>query len=233
MAAAGADLLDVGGESTRPGAAAVSPEEERARVLPVVRGLAAALGGRVPVSIDTRNAGTMAAALEAGAAVVNDVSGLSHDPAAAGLVAARGCPVVLMHARGTPAEMAGRAEYADLGLEVRAELAARLEAAERAGVRRDRVLLDPGVGFAKRSADNPELLRRLPLLLGLGCRVLVGASRKRFIGALGGEEVAARRGPGSVAAALFALDRGASVLRVHDVAETVQAVRVWMGLRGE
>ena len=231
MVQAGADILDVGGESTRPGAAPVSPEEEQARVLPVLAGLVRALGGRVPLSIDTRNAGTMAAALDAGAAIVNDVSGLAHDPASAGLVAARGCPVVLMHMRGTPATMGGLAQYADVAAEVAAELRTRLSAVEAQGVARAQVALDPGVGFAKLGADNAALLRGLPLLLGLGCRLVVGVSRKRFLGALGGGAPGERM-PGSVAAGLFALSRGASVLRVHDVAATVQAVRVWEGLKG-
>ncbi len=232
LAAEGADILDVGGESTRPGAARVAPDEEQARILPVIAALARALGGRVPISVDTRNAATMAAALDAGAAIVNDVSGLAHDGESAGLVARRGCPVVLMHMRGTPATMAGLARYGDVAVEVEAELAALLARAEAAGVRRSQVALDPGIGFAKGAEDAPALLRRLPLLLGLGCRVLVGVSRKGFVGALSGVAEPWARLPGSLAAGLFALSRGASILRVHDVAATVQAVRVWDALTG-
>jgi dihydropteroate synthase len=227
MLAAGAAILDIGGETTRPGAPPTSPEVEQGRILPVIRALAEA-GARI--SVDTRHAATMGAALDAGAAIVNDVSALTHDPAAAALVAARGCPVVLMHMRGTPETMNDLARYGDVAAEVAAELAARLAAAEAAGIPRGRIALDPGIGFAKNAAQNVALLQRLPLLLGLGCALLVGVSRKRFIGTIGGEPVADRRGPGSIAAGLFALSRGASVLRVHDVAETVQAVRVWRAL---
>ncbi len=227
MAAAGADILDVGGESTRPGAEPVSPVEEMARVLPVI---AALVGCGTPVSIDTRNAATMQAALAAGAAIVNDVSGLGHDSEAAAVVARARCPVVLMHMRGTPATMAGLARYDDLAAEVAAELGASLARAEAAGVRRADVALDPGIGFAKGAGQNPELLRRLPALLGFGCRLLVGVSRKRFLDEGAATLEPKARLPGSLAAGLYALSRGASILRVHDVAETVQAVRVWQAL---
>jgi dihydropteroate synthase len=229
MAAAGADLVDVGGESVRPGAQPTSPEAERQRVVPVIRALA---GQGVAVSVDTRNAATMAAALDAGARIVNDVSALTHDPASAGLVAVRGCPVVLMHMRHDPATMTALARYDDVALEVTQELAARVVAAEAAGIARARIAVDPGVGFAKTPDHNLALLPRLALLLNLGCPVVVGVSRKRFIGLLSGERTARRRGPGSIAAGLHAALHGAAVLRVHDVAETVQAVRVWRGLIG-
>ena len=229
MIAEGAGILDIGGESTRPGAAPVPPEEERRRVLPVI----AALAGRgVPLSVDTRNASTMAAALDAGAAIVNDVSALSHDPAAASLVARRGCPVVLMHMRGTPATMMAHAAYGDVAAEVLAELAARIGAAEAAGVARSSIAVDPGIGFAKTAEHNIMILKRLSILLGLGCRIVVGASRKRFIGQLSGTGDAKQRMPGSIAAGLYALSQGATVLRVHDVAATVQAVRTWQRLAG-
>jgi dihydropteroate synthase len=229
MIAEGAGLLDIGGESTRPGAVPVPPDEERRRVLPVITALA---GCGVPLSVDTRNASTMAAALDAGAAIVNDVSALSHDPAAAPLIASRNCPVVLMHMRGTPATMMAHAAYGDVVAEVLAELAARIDAAEAAGVARPRIAIDPGIGFAKTAEHNIILLQRLPILLGLGCRIVVGASRKRFIGLLGGAEDAKQRMAGSIAAGLYALSQGATVLRVHDVAATVQAVRVWQRLAG-
>ena len=228
MAAAGAALVDVGGESTRPGAQPTPPDVEQARILPVIRALARA---GLRISADTRNASTMAAALDAGAAVINDVSGLTYDPAAAPLLAQRGCPVVLMHMRGTPETMGALATYGDVAAEVARELEARLLAAMEAGIAPERILLDPGFGFAKTAAHSAELLRRLPVLLQLGRPLLVGVSRKSLIGALSGEREAARRGPGSMAAALAALQRGATVLRVHDVAETVQAVRVWQGLQ--
>jgi dihydropteroate synthase len=228
MIAQGADILDIGGESTRPGAAPVSAAEEQARVLKLVRALA---GHGAAISIDTRNASTMAAALEAGASIVNDVSGLAYDPEAAALVAARGCRVVLMHMRGTPATMQSLAAYGDVVDEVKAELAARIEAAVRAGVRPENIVVDPGIGFAKTAAQNIALLQGLRAFCALGFPVLVGVSRKAFVGALGGEADPARRVAGSVAAALFALEQGASILRVHDVHETAQAVRVWTTLR--
>lgn len=229
MIVEGAGILDIGGESTRPGAAPVPPDEEQRRVLPVIAALA---GGGVPLSVDTRNAGTMAAALDAGASVVNDVSALSHDPAAASLVARRGCPVVLMHMRGTPTTMMAHTAYGDVAAEVLAELAARIEAAEAAGIARPRIAIDPGIGFAKTDEQNIMLLQRLPILLGLGCRIVVGVSRKRLIGRLSGVEDAKQRMAGSIAAGLYALSQGATILRVHDVAATVQAVRVWQRLAG-
>ncbi len=230
MTAAGADVIDVGGESTRPGATPVSPEQEQARVLPVIRALAAE---GIVVSADTRNAATMAAALDAGARIVNDVSALAHDPEAAPLVAARGCPVVLMHMRGVPATMTDFADYADAPWDVLRELGARRDAAERAGIARAAIVLDPGIGFAKRSTHSAALLVRLPVLLNLGCRLLVGVSRKSLIERLAGPAAPGQRLGGSLAAGLRALLGGAAILRVHDVAETVQAVRVWQGLGGE
>jgi dihydropteroate synthase len=229
MVGAGADLVDVGGESTRPGAPATPPGVEQARILPVIRALAA--DGTV-VSADTRNAETMAMALEAGARIINDVSGLAYDAAAAPLLAAHGCPVVLMHMRGVPATMQGLTAYDDVAVDVAIELAARLEFAAAAGISRDRLALDPGIGFAKGPGQNETLLARLGVLLNLGCPLVVGLSRKGFIGRLSGEQDPARRGPGSLAAGLMATLSGASVLRVHDIAETIQAIRVWQGLTG-
>ena len=229
MLANGAAILDVGGESTRPGATPVSPEDEQARVVPVIRALAAQ--GAV-VSIDTRNAETMARALDAGACIVNDVSALRHDPASRSLVATRRCLVVLMHMRGTPQTMRGFAQYGDVVAGVCGELAATVAAAEAAGIRRECIAVDPGFGFAKTAEHNIALLRGLAVLAGLGLPVVVGISRKNTIGMLSGVDDPRRRGPGSVAAALFAWTRGARILRVHDVGETVQALRVWRGLAG-
>ena len=229
MAASGADILDVGGESTRPGSCPVAPQEEQRRVVPIVRALASA--GHV-VSIDTRNAATMAAALDAGARIVNDVSALAHDPDSAALVASRRAPVVLMHLRGTPDTMMSLARYDDVAAEVTRELAQRIAAAEAAGIAHHQIAVDPGIGFAKDGPQNRELLRRLPILLNLGCRILLGVSRKSLVGAILGDLPAKQRGPGSLAAALFGLARGATILRVHDVIETVQAVRVWQALAG-
>jgi dihydropteroate synthase len=226
----GADIIDVGGESTRPGAAPTPPELERARILPVIRALAAA---GVLVSVDTRHAGTMAAALDAGAAIVNDISALTHDPHSAALVAERGCPVVLMHSRGTPATMMAEAHYKDVIAEVMAELADRIAAAERAGIRRAAIAIDPGFGFAKHPAHSLALLRGLAALTTMGLPIVAGVSRKGFIRKTSGEPDPARNFPGSIAAGLFALSRGAAILRVHDVRETAQAVRVWHSLKTE
>jgi dihydropteroate synthase len=224
MLEAGADILDVGGESTRPGASAITAAEEMARVLPVVRELAKA----APVSIDTRNAATMAAALDAGAEVINDVSALRHDPAALTLVARSQVPVILMHMPGDdPATMQAMASYDDVALHVAGFLRDRIATCEALGIPRGRIAVDPGIGFGKTLAHNLALIERLPLLAALGCRVVLGASRKRFIGTLSGVEAAADRVPGSLAAALAGAARGAAVLRVHDVAQTVQALAVW------
>jgi dihydropteroate synthase len=227
MRADGADIVDVGGESARPGASPTPPDTERGRILTVIRALAKA---GVLVSVDTRHAATMAAALDAGAAIVNDITGLTNDPASAQLVAARGCPVILMHMRGTPATMMGLAHYQDVVAEVAAELTSLTRAATRAGVAPDAIAIDPGFGFAKHPPQSLALLRGLSGLRALGFPILAGVSRKGFIGAASGEDQPARRFPGSIAAGLFALCQGASILRVHDVRETVQAVKMWHAL---
>jgi dihydropteroate synthase len=224
MAADGAAIVDVGGESTRPGAAPVSLSQEQDRILPVIHRLAAA---GVCVSVDTRHAATMRAALAAGARIVNDVSGLTHDPSAVAEVAAHACPVVLMHMRGTPATMMSQAVYRDVVTEVRAELQARIDSSVQAGIRPQQIAVDPGIGFAKQADHSQAVLRRLADFVSLGFPVLIGVSRKAFIGALSGEPQADRRLGGSLAAGVFAVSQGASILRVHDVRETVQALRVW------
>jgi dihydropteroate synthase len=229
MAADGADIIDVGGETTRPGSHPTDIATEIARVVPVIAGLA---GAGLCVSVDTRNAATMGAALDAGARIVNDVSALTHDPAALALLAARDCPVVLMHMRHDPASMTARAHYEDVAGEVLAELAARVAAAVAAGIRRENIAVDPGIGFAKTPAHNLALLPHLAALLALGCPILVGVSRKGFIGQLSGVAEPRRRHAGSLAAALHAVAHGATILRVHDVAQTAQALRVWRGLVG-
>jgi dihydropteroate synthase len=224
LLAEGADVLDVGGESTRPGAAETPAEIEQARVLPVIRALAEA--GAV-LSIDTRHASTMEAALGAGARIVNDTSGLAFDPQAAPLVRARRCPVIIQHMRGVPATMASLTRYDDVAVEVTRELGQRLEAT---GLDPALVMVDPGIGFAKLPDHNLEILARLPILLNLGCRVLVGASRKSFVGATAGAPQPASRLPGSLAAGIAAVRGGAAMLRVHDVGATVQALRIWRGI---
>lgn len=224
---AGADLVDIGGESTRPNAEPVSPEEEQRRVLPVVQALASA---GVPVSIDTRNAQTMAAALDAGARIVNDVTALTHDPGALPLVAERKVPVILMHMRGTPQTMQQDPQYDDVVGEVADYLLKRAKACEAVGIAAQDICLDPGIGFGKTMAHNLALLAGLERLVDLGYPLLIGVSRKAFIGRLAGGAEPKTRSPGSIAAALAAIAKGAAILRVHDVAETAQALAVWSAI---
>jgi dihydropteroate synthase len=229
MAAAGAALIDVGGESTRPGAASVWEGDELKRVLPVVERLARS---GTAVSVDTRKAAVMEAALAAGAAMINDVSALTWDDRAAEVVAGAGCPVVLMHHQGTPETMQQSPRYdRPVTFEVYDWLEARIEAAVAAGIDRARIVVDPGIGFGKTVQHNLRLLNGLSLFHGLGCPLMLGASRKRMIGALSGEAPADRRLAGSLALALKGAEQGVQLLRVHDVPETVQAMRVWRGLR--
>jgi dihydropteroate synthase len=231
LADAGADILDIGGESTRPGAEPVPADEEIARVVPVIAALRAE-GLAVPISIDTRKAAVAQAAFHAGADLLNDVSALTYDPASLRLAAATGRPVCLMHAQGDPRTMQDAPAYDDVLLDVYDYLEARVAAAEAAGIPRARILVDPGIGFGKTVAHNLPLIRGLALLHGLGCAVVLGASRKRFIGAIAGAAEPAARVPGSIVVALEALRQGAQVLRVHDVAETRQAVALWQALNG-
>ncbi|HYD40635.1 MAG TPA: dihydropteroate synthase [Anaeromyxobacter sp.] len=224
----GADLVDVGGESTRPGAPPVAAAEELRRVIPVIERLRAR-GFAVPISVDTSKPEVARAALDAGADLVNDVQGLAS-PELAELVAARGGPAVLMHMRGTPADMASRAVYGDVVEEVAAELEQALARAERAGVRRERVVLDPGIGFAKTAEQSLALLAGLGRLRRLGCPLLVGPSRKSFIGKLTGAEVADRL-PGTLAAVAACVLAGVELVRVHDVAAARQAARVAAAIR--
>lgn len=223
MAQEGADVLDVGAESTRPGSDRVEPAEQIARLREVLPALAD-LG--VCLSIDTTRAAVAELAIRHGACIVNDVSAGREDPALLPLVASSGCGVVLMHMLGEPRTMQQDPHYDDVVGEVRAFLAGRLEAAERAGIARARCIVDPGIGFGKTLEHNLALLARLDALAELGCPVLVGASRKRFLGALADEPQPERRLAGSIAAACAAYERGATLYRVHDVAPTVQALRV-------
>lgn len=229
MAAAGAALIDVGGESTRPGAAAVWAQDEIARTVPVIERLARA---GTAVSIDTRQAEVMSAALAAGVHLINDVSGLCHDKAALGVVAAAGCPVVLMHSPDAKHSLHGDGKTGgDALLSVYDWLEARVEAVVAGGVARSKIIIDPGIGFGKGVSDNLALLNGLSLFHGLGCPVLLGASRKRIIGALSNEAPVDQRLGGSVALALAGAAQGVQLLRVHDVPETVQALRIWRGMR--
>lgn len=223
----GADIIDVGGESTRPGAQPVSVAEEIDRTIPVVAALAKA--GAL-VSIDTRHARTMATAIDAGATIVNDVTALTGDPDSLNLVARQRVPVVLMHMRGEPRTMQAEPHYDDAVVDIRTYLAERLAACVKAGIAENAVALDPGIGFGKTVAHNLELLRGLPELASLGRPLLVGASRKSFIGKLSSDAPTTDRLGGSLATALFAAANGARLLRVHDVAETRQALAIWQVL---
>jgi dihydropteroate synthase len=223
----GAHLVDVGGESTRPGAAPVDADEEMARVLPVVRELAAA---GVKVSIDTRNAVTAERAMEAGALIINDVTGFG-DPMMRAVAAATGAASVVNHMpTDDPRTMQAHAHYDDVVADVMAFFVCRLAECRAAGI--TDLVVDPGIGFGKTTAHNLLLLDQLHRYTDLDCPVLVGASRKRFIGELAGDVAPAERGAGSIAAALAAVDRGARIVRVHDVAEHIQALRVWHAIRG-
>jgi dihydropteroate synthase len=231
LAGSGADILDIGGESTRPGADPVGLDQELGRVIPVIEGLKAA-GCSKPISIDTRKAAVAEAALAAGAVMFNDVSALTYDHRSLA-VAAEAPSVCLMHALADPRTMQDDPRYGDVLLDVYDFLELRVAAAEAAGVARARIVIDPGIGFGKTLEHNLALIRRLSLFHGLGCAVMLGASRKRFIGTLSGVAEASERTSGSVAAALSGLAQGVHFLRVHDVAETRQALQVWHAIARE
>jgi dihydropteroate synthase len=228
MLEAGAAIIDIGGESTRPGAAATFEDEEIRRVVPAVE-YCSAMGAAI--SLDTRRAGVLAAGLAAGADMANDVSALRYDPRMIEVVAARGCPVILMHAPGAGEDLHAGGQYRDVVSEVFDFLAAARDRAIAAGVDEGRIICDPGIGFGKSLADNLALINALPLFHALGCPLMLGVSRKRMIGAMSREEEAGQRLAGSIALALKGMEAGVHLLRVHDVAETVQARNVWRGLR--
>lgn len=229
MAEAGADLLDIGGESTRPGAETVPVEAEIARTAPVIAAMTQALS--VPISIDTRKAPVAQAALGAGAALINDVSGLTYDAGMAALARAANAPVCVMHALGDPATMQENPHYDNVLLDVYHWLSARIDALEAQGIPRSAIIADPGIGFGKTQAHNLTLLQNLSAFHGLGCAILLGASRKRFVGTIGKALRTDDRMPGSIAVGLAALAQGVQLLRVHDVAETAQAVRLWQAVQ--
>lgn len=224
MVAAGADFVDVGGESTRPGADPVHAAEEISRVVPVIAGLASR---GVRVSCDTRRFEVMAAALDAGAVIINDITALTGDPRALALVAGSGASVVLMHMQGEPSTMQDAPRYDDAASEVRTWLSSRLSAGLDAGVPHERIALDPGIGFGKTLDHNLRILARLAEYRDCGCALLLGVSRKSFIARLGRNEPPQERLAGSLAAAIAAIARGAHIVRVHDIEATVQALNVW------
>ena len=225
MQAEGADIVDVGGESTRPGSEGVTADEEIRRTAPVIEAIRAGTG--LPISIDTRKTEVARAAHGAGADLVNDVAGFTHDPDLAPFCASRGLPVCVMHAQGDPATMQVNPTYDHVALDIYDWLEGRIAALEAAGIPRARIMVDPGIGFGKTQAHNLTLLRHLGLFHGLGCPILLGASRKRFIGEIGGTPEMADRAPGSVAVALAALAQGVQMVRVHDVWQTRAAIALW------
>jgi dihydropteroate synthase len=228
MLEAGAAIIDIGGESTRPGAAATFEDEEIRRVVPAVEYCASMCAA---ISVDTRRAGVLAAALAAGAQMANDVSAMRYDPRTIDVVAQSGCPVVLMHAPGAGEDLHKGGDYADVVCAVFDFLKSARARAIAGGITEDRIILDPGIGFGKSLAENLALINALPLFHGLGSPLLLGVSRKRMIGALSAEEPADRRLAGSIALAVKGMEAGIHLLRVHDVAETVQARNVWRGVR--
>lgn len=229
MIKAGASMLDIGGESTRPGAAMVPTDQEIQRTYPVIAALRSQI--TAPISIDTRKSGVASAALEAGAALVNDVSGFTFDPHLAPLCANADVPVCVMHAQGEPSTMQDNPSYENVLLDVYDALKKQVSMLVEADIPRMRIVVDPGIGFGKTKAHNLALLRGLSLFHGLGCAILLGVSRKGFIGVIGQAHDASARAHGSIALGLAGLDQGVQILRVHDVAETIQAVRLWTALR--
>lgn len=229
MIDAGAGIVDIGGESTRPGAEPVSAEDEIARTAPVIAAIRAR--SDVAISIDTRKTAVARAAVCAGATLVNDVSGFTYDADLAAFCARSGLPVCVMHAQGDPATMQNNPAYDDVLLDVFDFLERQVERLEAAGIARSRIVADPGIGFGKTVEHNLTILQNIALFHGLGCAVLLGASRKGFIGKVADEPDAAQRAPGSVAVGLAALAQGVQILRVHDVDQTVQALRLWRAVR--
>ena len=221
----GASILDIGGESTRPGAEIIAPEEEIKRVVPIIEGLKG-----YEISIDTRNAKTMRSGLDAGATIVNDISALRHDSKSVEVVSEAGCPVCLMHMQGTPQDMQNQPQYNDVIDELCAFFEERLEFCISNGINQSKIILDPGIGFGKTLEHNLKILRNIDAFKRFGCQVLIGVSRKSFIGKISGEQDPKKRLPGSIAAALYALEKGADIIRVHDVTETYQALEVYAGI---
>ena len=227
LAEQGADILDIGGESTRPGASSVSVDVEIDRVIPVISALK---NSGCSISIDTKNAKTMRAALDAGADIINDVTALEGDPQSLEVVSQSNANVCLMHMKGTPQSMQQNPEYEDVVSEVKAYLSARVESCLKAGIDQSRIVIDPGIGFGKNLEHNLSLIKHIGDLKSIGCPILLGASRKRFIEMICPDTQAKDRCPGSIAAMLFALEQGVEYFRVHDVAQSVQAIKVFRAI---
>lgn len=224
MIGAGADIIDIGGETTKPGAAPVSIEDEKERVLPVIEKLADL---DIPISIDSRNSGVMLDAVKSGAHIINDVSALEHDPQSINTLKELEVPVILMHAQGSPENMQDNPHYDNVVLDIYDYLKSRIEYCLSAGIVKNNIIVDPGIGFGKTLDHNLQLLANISLFHGLGVPLLIGVSRKSFIGKVTAEEIASKRVPGSIAAAQVCLDQGVQIVRVHDVEEASQAISIW------
>lgn len=220
----GAAIIDVGGESTKPGAKAVSIEEEIKRVVPIIESI---IEKNVPISIDSRNSGVIEMALKSGAHIVNDVSALEHDADSLKIVHKEDVPIILMHAQGNPETMQENPDYQCVHLDIYDYIEERITYCEKNGITKDKIIVDPGIGFGKTVDHNVQILKHIALFHSLGVPLLIGVSRKSFIGKITGEEVAAKRVYGSIAAVQYCLDRGVQIVRVHDVKETQQALSVW------
>ncbi len=225
MISEGADIIDIGGESTRPGSGYVDEEEEIKRVIPVVRKIVSEFS--IPVSVDTRKSRVAAAAIDSGAAIINDVSALKDDPALAAVVRDAKCTIILMHKRGTPQDMQDNPYYTDAAAEILEELEKRINFALESGIEKDNIVIDPGIGFGKRTEDNIEIIKNIAFFRKTGFPVLVGHSRKSFIGSITGKNQEERLA-GSLAAGLIALLNGADILRVHDVGQTLDTIKILM-----
>jgi dihydropteroate synthase len=225
----GADIIDIGGESTRPGASEISTDEEIARVLPVIIALRDTIKGsydEASISIDTRKSIVANAAINAGADIWNDVSGLTFDDSSVDVAADLECPLIIMHSKGLPINMQNNPNYEDVVKEIKNWFQKRIEAFEKKGIHLNKITIDPGLGFGKRQIDNLSILKNLNSFKDFGCPILVGASRKSFIGNIDASKSDDRLG-GSIASALWSINKGVEILRVHDVKETIQAIRVW------
>lgn len=230
MVAEGADIIDIGGESTRPGADFIPVDEEIRRTVPVIRAIRAS-GLTTPISIDTRKAAVARAAIEAGANLFNDVSALTFDPDSLAVASELGASVCIMHATGDPKTMQDEPEYGDVLQEVYDYLEARIAACVAAGIAPEKIMIDPGIGFGKNQTYNLTLLRGIAKFKALNCPILLGVSRKRFIGTIGNEPDPARRAAGSIAVGLAAINQGVEILRVHDIRETKQAIALWLSVQ--
>ena len=228
MSKMGADIIDIGAESTRPGAKTIKPEKEIARLKPILKGL---INKKLNISVDTRNSITMKFALDNGVKIINDVSALNHDPESINVIKDYKCHVILMHMQGEPKTMQNNPKYKFAPLEVYNFLKKQIKKCEEVGIKRNKIIIDPGIGFGKTSKHNIQILQNLSIFNKLGCNVLIGLSRKRFISDFTKKEKPADRIAGTIAANQYALENGADIIRVHDVKEALQAKLIWQAIK--